>query len=216
MELENPAAETAEPELVAEALDVEPEAPAPLADVVLDVAPEIEAPVEPVPELPADVELEAPATEPEATEPEPVAEALDVEPESPAPLADVVLNVAPEAEVPTEPAPELPADVDLEAPTAGTAEPEPVAEALNVEPEAPSTAEEKLMDDIAAAMTEPHPSAEPDEPEFPEGSRGAAAGDGSSFSGRTGGGARGGHSGDGRQFPARRGTGSPDAGRRGA
>ena len=83
------------------------------------------------------------------------------------PFADVVLNVAPEAVVPAEPDPELPADVELEAPAAET---EIIAEASGVESEAPSTAEEKLMDDIAAAMTEPHPSAGPDvESDFPEG-----------------------------------------------
>ena len=47
------------------------EAPAPLADVVLDVAPEDQAPEEPAPELPSEVVLEA-------SEPEPAAEASDV------------------------------------------------------------------------------------------------------------------------------------------
>ena len=210
VELETPVAEpeTAEPEPAAEALDVEAEPPAPLADVVLNVAPE-----EPAPELPFEAELEAPVAEPEATEPELGTEALDVEAEPPAPFADVVLNVAPEDEAPEDPAPELPSEAELETPVTEpeTAEPEPAAEALDVEPEdetpaepapelpseveleasvvepepavealdgkadtpeseAPSTAEEKLMDDIAAAMTEPHPPAEPDalEAEFPK------------------------------------------------
>ena len=108
-----------------------------LKSSTLDVAPEVEAPAEPVPELVSDVELETPAAE--TAEPEPVAEALDVEAEVPAPFADVVLNVAPEVEAPAEPVPELPVDVELEAPATETAEPEPVAKALNVEPEAPAS-----------------------------------------------------------------------------
>ncbi len=173
----------AEPEVVEEPEDVEPEPEAPLPD-----EPEPEAPLpdepEPEPEAEEPVEETEPETLPDEPEPEPEAEAEEEAepealPEEPEPEPEVEepaeeTEPEPEEEAAQEAEPEaLPEEPEPEPETeepAEEAEPEALAEEPEPEPETEEPAEEAEPEatEEAAQGTEPEPEEVAEEPNDPE------------------------------------------------